>query len=119
MTMSFTLPVVDFNLPQSSTAQIEKIDNAITIQINRDGIINVDQKELTYEQLTALVKEKALQASQNEQDLSLELVIDNRAQTQYLIEIADLARLYTNGKLSIISSKTEKVDSGILKADPK
>lgn len=108
MTMSFTLPVVDFTLPQSTTAQIEKINNALRINIDRNGKITVEQQELSLEQLTTLVKDQSLAASNSQQDFSLELVIDQNTITQHLIEIADLARLYTNGKLSVISTPIEK-----------
>lgn len=108
MTMSFTLPVVDFTLPQSTTAQIEKINNALRINIDRNGKITVEQQELSLEQLTTLVKDQSLAASNSHQDFSLELVIDQNTITQHLIEIADLARLYTNGKLSVISTPIEK-----------
>lgn len=38
MTMSFTLPVIDFNLPQSGTAQSENRTATIRVSVDENGL---------------------------------------------------------------------------------
>ena len=107
MTMSFTLPVIDFDLPQSSTAQAEQQGRTMRISVDINGNYIVDEQERTLVELNDLVKERMVTCQQDHEDLTLELVIDSQSPTQYLINIADLARAYTQGRLIVVSEKVD------------
>ncbi len=107
MTMSFTLPVIDFDLPQSSTAQAEQQARTMRISVDINGNYIVDEQERTLDELNDLVKERMVTCQQDHEDLTLELVIDSQSPTQYLINIADLARAYTQGRLIVVSEKVD------------
>lgn len=109
MTMSFTLPVVEFNLPESSTAQTPSQPAMIRITIDKAGTMSVEQQNLGYAELELYIKEQVAKQGAN---LSLEVLIDANTPTQYLIKVADLARIYTQGRLSLISSKQESTAQG-------
>ena len=42
-------------------------------------------------------------------ELTLELVIDAAAPSQHLITVADLARTYTQGRLMVVTTKSEEL----------
>ena len=107
MTMSFTLPVIDFDLPQSSTAQAEQQGRTMRISVDINGNYIVDEQARTLDELNDLVKERIVTCQQDHEDLTLELVIDSQSPTQYLINIADLARAYTQGRLIVLSEKVD------------
>ena len=107
MTMSFTLPVIDFDLPQSSTAQAEQQGRTMRISVDINGNYIVDEQARTLDELNDLVKERMVTCQQDHEDLTLELVIDSQSPTQYLINIADLARAYTQGRLIVLSEKVD------------
>lgn len=109
MTMSFTLPVVEFNLPESNTAQHSAQPASIRIAINSSGEFSIEQQTMSYSELEQYIKE---QVSNKGNELSLEVLIDAATPTQYLIQAADLARLYTQGRLAVTASKAETSISG-------
>lgn len=109
MTMSFTLPVVEFNLPESSTAKTASQSATLRITVNAQGQMSVGENTMTYTELEAYVQE---QVKQQGERLSLEVLIDAQTPTQYLIEVADLARTYTQGRMALISSKKEDLTPG-------
>lgn len=97
MTMSFSTPVIDILLPNSTTATNNKISNSLNIIVNSSGNIFVDEKEITNKELENMLN--------NNQYEALNLYIDKDTKTQYLIDIADLSRKYTEGKLYINIAK--------------
>lgn len=109
MTMSFTLPVVEFTLPESNTAQHSAQPSTIRIAINSSGEFSVEQQTMSYSELEQYIKE---QVANNGNEQSLEVMIDATTPTQYLIQAADLARLYTQGRLAVTASKSEVSQSG-------
>lgn len=114
MTMSFTLPVVEFNLPQSSTAQQINQSATLRITVDKHGNMSADEQAFTYDELESYIQSKV---KQQDTQLSLEVLIDADTPTQYLIDIADLARLYTQGRLSLISSKKPDTTQGGIKKE--
>ncbi|HIV55868.1 MAG TPA: biopolymer transporter ExbD [Candidatus Anaerobiospirillum stercoravium] len=109
MTMSFTLPVIDFNLPQSSTAQSEERAATMRISVDAQGHYSVGANtQTTKEQLPALIQQELQKSAAAQQELTLELVIDAKAPSQELITVADLARTYTQGRLVVVSTPTEQ-----------
>ena len=107
MTMSFTLPVIDFTLPQSATAQVENQGHNLRIGVNSAGVFSVNNVVYPESELGRIVEEQVIAAQAQQQELTLELVIDADAPTQYLITVADLARTYTQGRLMVVSEKTD------------
>lgn len=99
MTMSFTLPVIDIVLPSSSTAEQTQKSNNIVITVNKDG-------EYLYKERVISAKElKDILLVQD--DASIELNIDGNSKTQILIDIADIARSHTDGRLIINTIKAD------------
>lgn len=107
MTMSFTLPIIDFSLPQATTAQVEHENSRLRISVDKNGSYMVNNEVVAQEALATIVQERAVAARNAGEDLALELVIDATAPTQHLITVADLARTYTNGRLMVVSEKAE------------
>lgn len=107
MTMSFTLPVIDFTLPQSATAQVENQGHNLRIGVNSAGVFSVNNVVYPESELGRIVEEHVIAAQAQQQELTLELVIDADAPTQYLITVTDLARTYTQGRLMVVSEKTD------------
>lgn len=99
MTMSFTLPVIDIVLPSSSTAEQTQKSNNIVITVNKDG-------EYLYKERVISAKElKDILFVQD--DATIELNIDGNSKTQILIDIADIARSHTDGRLIINTIKAD------------
>lgn len=101
MTMSFTLPTIDFLLPSSSTAQSQEQRKNITISVNKDGEYTYEGQPITREELIGV-----LQAN-SEAILQLEIAHD--APVQHMVDVADLAREYGSGRLSIAAMLREEV----------
>lgn len=106
MTMSFTLPVLDFTLPQSQTAQVAAQRATVRLSVDATGSYFLNNEPCAYADLAAKLQEHVLSAHQAGQELTLELLIDAQAPSQYLINVADLARTYTQGRLTILSAPT-------------
>lgn len=105
MTMSFTLPVIDFNLPQSSTAKSEERPYTMRISVDAQGnyTVGADTKT-TKDALPELIAAELQKSTEAQHELTLELVIDAAAPSQELIHVADLARTYTQGRLVVVST---------------
>ena len=105
MTMSFTLPVIDFNLPQSSTAKSEERPYTMRISVDAQGnyTVGADTKA-TKDALPELITAELQKSTEAQHELTLELVIDAAAPSQELIHVADLARTYTQGRLVVVST---------------
>lgn len=100
MTMSFALPTIDFMLPSSSTAQSQEQRKNITISVNKDGEYTYEGQHITREELIGV-----LQAN-SEAILQLEIAHD--APVQHMVDVADLAREYGSGRLSIAAMLREE-----------
>lgn len=105
MTMSFTLPVIDFNLPQSGTAQSENRTATIRVSVDQDGNFKAADTPCTVEELAAVIEARMVESNKKNEELSIELVIDSETPTQHLITVADLARTYTHGRLLVVAEK--------------
>ena len=111
MTMSFTLPVIDFNLPQSSTAKSEERTLTLRISVDAHGGYSVDANTPTTKSaLPELIAAKLQQSAAVKEELTLELVIDAAAPSQELIYVADLARTYTQGRLVVVSTPVDAAE---------
>lgn len=100
MTMSFALPTIDFLLPQSTTSQVSaERSDVFSLQINTSGQYFYEGRQITRQELIDLIK-----AADNP---AIELAIDKNAPAQYLIDIADISREYSQGRLSISTVREE------------
>lgn len=93
MTMSFTIPSIDFELPKAQSAQVSVNNNVINIAINSKGQIMHEGLIIDNNKLIELIK------SNTEATISLSIAKD--AASEHLIYIADLARIYSQGKMAI------------------
>ncbi len=98
MTTTFALPVIELTLPNSTTATaVPQKPNTLKVLIDSTGQILVENKILLKNELDAYL------SSHNYKNI--ELSIDAKAPAQALIDLADLARMHTNGSLSITTIK--------------
>ena len=98
MTTTFALPVIELTLPNSTTATaVPQKPNTLKVLIDSTGQILVENKILLKNELDAYL------SSNNYKNI--ELSIDAKAPAQALIDLADLARMHTNGSLSITTIK--------------
>lgn len=100
MTMSFALPTIDFMLPSSSTAQSQEQRKNITISVNKDGEYTYEGRHITREELIGVL--------QADSEAILQLEIAHDAPVQHMVDVADLAREYGSGRLSIAAMLKEE-----------
>ena len=92
MTMSFTLPVIDFTLP-----------------LDAHGSFMLNNVPYAQSELGPQIQEHVISTNNAGKELTLELVIDAAAPSQHLITVADLARTYTQGRLMVVTTKSEEL----------
>lgn len=94
MTMSFALPSIDLNLPQSSTAQRQAADTAaLQLAVNAKGELFYQKQPLSLQQAAKMLQQGSYQL--------IEVNLDRAAPAQSVLDCADLARQYTKGQLKI------------------
>ncbi len=111
MTMSFTLPVIDFNLPQSGTAQSENRTATIRVSVDENGNFKAAEIPCSVEELAAIIEARMVESNKKNEELSIELIIDSETPTQHLITVADLARTYTHGRLLVVAEKHDNAQA--------
>ncbi len=97
MTMSFTTPVIDIILPSSTTSEVTKKNNLINVTINKQGDIFIDEQIYTLDKVISYIETK--------ENVTINLFIDKEASSQHLIDMADIARKYAQGRLVINTNK--------------
>lgn len=94
MTMSFALPSIELDLPRSETAQRQAEQTAsLRLNISADGAMFYQDRPISLDEAAALLKQGSFKL--------IELNLDQKAPAQRLIDAADLARLYTEGRLQV------------------
>lgn len=94
MTMSFTLPAINLNVPTSTTAQTQKDDpKSVILTIDEKGALYLNDNKVSLSDIENILK--------HENKDGIILYLDPKAPSQSFIDIADLSRTYTQGKLSI------------------
>lgn len=94
MTMTFAVPSLTVELPSSQTAQREQTNPALlTVSVDEHSVIYLDKNAVALPDL-----HKLLEAGSYE---GIVLNIDKNAPAQAVVDMADLARLYTQGALTI------------------
>mgnify|MGYP000579791365 CR=1 FL=1 len=92
MTMSFTLPEIELNVPTSTTAEEnDAASNSFSVKIDSTGAFFIDLKKLTLDELQKVIEQEKPQ--------SITLYLDPDSPAQSFIDVSDLARTYTSGKL--------------------
>lgn len=97
MTMSFSIPNIEFDLPNANSAQVSKNQDIFNLKVNKEGQFFFNQKPISKQEIVKIIKNSHYQ--------SINLIIEKDAPAQYLIDVADLARMYLNGRLSIATLK--------------
>ena len=101
MTMSFTLPEIELNVPTSTTAEEnEAASESFTVSIDATGDFFTNQKNLTLTELQKIIEADKPQ--------SITLYLDPKSPAQSFIDISDLARTYTSGKLVVKAVKRDE-----------
>lgn len=103
MTMSFTLPSLSITLPQAESAELKRVEStALQISIDKAGTLLYKNAPLSYAELKELLEEGTFK--------SLAVSMDANAPAQSLIDMADLARLYTQGAMSVTALNRHDVN---------
>ena len=103
MTMSFTLPVIDFTLPQAQTAQVESQRTTLRISVDAHGSFMLNNVPYAQSELGPQIQEHVISTNNAGKELTLELVIDAAAPSQHLITT------YTQGRLMVVTTKSEEL----------
>ena len=92
--MSFALPSIELDLPRSETAQRQAEQTAsLRLNVSADGAMFYQDRPISLDEAAALLKQGSFKL--------IELNLDQKAPAQRLIDAADLARLYTEGRLQV------------------
>lgn len=93
MTASFELPVLKMQLPSSSLPSRAQVTNRVTVVVDEQGQIRMGSASATEDDIAS--------ALSSARDPVLEVVIDKRAPSGILIDMADLARKEAGGRILI------------------
>ena len=94
MTMSFTLPEIELNVPTSTTAvENDASANSFSVSIDSTGAFFINKQQLTLDELQQIIAKEKPQ--------SITLYLDPQSPAQSFIDVSDLARTYTSGKLLV------------------
>lgn len=94
MTMTFSLPSIELELPASETAQRQaRQESVLQLSVDAKGDIFYNLNPVSLEDVKELLE--------GGEHKAIELTIDRQAPAQRMVDFADLARLYTGGHLQI------------------
>lgn len=103
MTASFDIPVLEMQIPSSSQAALPQVRNRVTVVVDAQGQARLGSAAATSTDIASVLKAA--------RDPVLEVVIDKRAPSGILVEMADLAREEAGGRI-MIAVQGESVKSG-------
>ena len=97
MTMSFVMPVINVDLPTSSTANTEAQKTSLGVAISKNGELSYQGEMTTKDKLETILKDGKYQ----------EIVVhsDKDAPVQAMVDVADLSREYVKGELRLVVNK--------------
>lgn len=97
MTMSFVMPVINVDLPTSSTANTEAQKTSLVVAISKNGELSYQGEMTTKDKLETILKDGKYQ----------EIVVhsDKDAPVQVMVDVADLSREYVKGELRLVVNK--------------
>ena len=91
MTMSFVMPVINVDLPTSSTANTEAQKTSLVVAISKNGELSYQGEMTTKDKLETILKDVKYH----------EIVVhsDKDAPVQAMVDVADWSREYVKGSL--------------------
>ena len=97
MTMSFVMPVINVDLPTSSTANTEAQKTSLVVAISKNGELSYQGEMTTKDKLETILKDGKYQ----------EIVVhsDKDAPVQAMVDVADLSRENVKGELRLVVNK--------------
>lgn len=97
MTMSFVMPVINVDLPTSSTANTEAQKTSLVVAISKNGELSYQGEMTTKDKLETILKDGKYQ----------EIVVhsDKDAPVQAMVDVADFSREYVKGELRLVVNK--------------
>ena len=97
MTMSFVMPVINVDLPTSSTANTEAQKTSLVVAISKNGELSYQGEMTTKDKLETILKDGNYK----------EIVVhsDKDASVQAMVDVADLSREYVKGELRLVVNK--------------
>ena len=97
MTMSFVMPVINVDLPTSSTANTEAQKTSLVVAISKNEELSYQGEMTTKDKLETILKDGKYQ----------EIVVhsDKDAPVQAMVDVADLSREYVKGELRLVVNK--------------
>ena len=101
MTTTFSKPVLDIVLPASETAEDAGRKGAeLVISVKADGTIHHQDRQLTREELTAVLETRP--------EALLNLCVDEKAPFEAFVGIIDIAKLKRGGHFVISTQPSER-----------
>lgn len=104
MTMTFSKPVMDVLLPQSTTSAERRENATLVLVVDSEGKLWSGEKELSREELPAFLE--------TQPEALLNLFIDEKAPFEVFIAIVDQAKLKRGGKF-VISTRKNQVNDDV------
>ena len=104
MTMTFSKPVMDVLLPQSTTSAERRENATLVLVVDSEGKLWSGEKELSREELPAFLE--------TQPEALLNLFIDEKAPFEVFIAIVDQAKLKRGGKF-VISTRKNQVNNDV------
>lgn len=98
LTMSFSKPVLDIVLPKAENSTPATRREEILLSVKADGTYWVDQKEVTLDEVGALLDK--------EPDRLLNIFMDEKASFRQFINVVDMAKVKREGRF-IISTEAK------------
>ncbi len=101
MTTTFSKPVLDIVLPASETAEDAGRKGAeLVISVKADGTIHHQDRQLTREELTAVLETRP--------EALLNLYVDEKAPFEAFVGVIDIAKLKRGGHFVISTQPSER-----------
>ena len=91
------MPVINVDLPTSSTANTEAQKTSLVVAISKNGELSYQGEMTTKDKLETILKDGKYQ----------EIVVhsDKDAPVQAMVDVADLSREYVKGELRLVVNK--------------
>ena len=100
MTMTFSRPVLDVVLPESSAAQVQKKGEELVVAVHRDGSVWHEGREVAADALPALLATRP--------EALLNLHMDEKAPFEAFVKVVDIAKEKRDGRFIISTEKAAR-----------
>lgn len=99
MTMTFSKPVLDITLPQSTYSQTKKNQKTLNVHVSNTGEYLYLNKKISLKELSVMLDDR---------DYELKVYADKSCPLQALVGVIDLAKNKREGKFSLATDYQEK-----------